>query len=117
MLPSPAHGHDDPSLQSANSLLPANFPQSNLQSSQPDAGPSRPTPKPANPMVEKLFRTDIQAIKQELHDALGEAGLAYWKTLNGYILGQVSRGELEVMVRGWLKGSKGGSLLAFQSLR
>ncbi|ODN74236.1 hypothetical protein L198_08257 [Cryptococcus wingfieldii CBS 7118] len=49
-------------------------------------------------------RHDIHQIKQELHDALGEEGLPYWKSLNAYLLGQLGRGELEGMVRGWLKG-------------
>ncbi|ORX40222.1 transcriptional regulator of RNA polII, SAGA, subunit-domain-containing protein [Kockovaella imperatae] len=80
--------------------------QNGMMTHQPEAGPSRPPPPPLPPMVEKLFATDIQLIKQELHDALGEAGLAYWKTLNGYLLGQIGKSELEVMVRGWLKGSK-----------
>ncbi|WVQ81061.1 hypothetical protein IAT38_003168 [Cryptococcus sp. DSM 104549] len=51
-------------------------------------------------------RADTHAIKQELHDALGAAGLPYWKALNGYLVGQIARGELEGMVRGWLKGDK-----------
>jgi transcriptional coactivator HFI1/ADA1 len=57
-------------------------------------------------------RADTQAIKQELHDALGENGLAYWKALKGYLLGQLSRGELESMVRRWLKTGKGMSYLS-----
>jgi hypothetical protein len=52
-------------------------------------------------------RADIGRIKQELHDVLGEDGLPYWKALNAYLLGQISRGEMESLVRGWLKGSKG----------
>lgn len=50
------------------------------------------------------MRVDIHAIKQELHDVLGEAGLPYWKSLNAYLVGQLGRAELEDMVRGWLKG-------------
>lgn len=60
----------------------------------------RPHPQPA------FQRVDIHAIKQELHDALGEDGLPYWKALNGYLLGQVGREEMGVMIKGWLKGRK-----------
>jgi hypothetical protein len=49
---------------------------------------------------------DIDNIKQELHDALGEHGLPYWKALSGYLMGQVGRSELEFMAKGWLKGRK-----------
>ncbi|WRT67658.1 uncharacterized protein IL334_004630 [Kwoniella shivajii] len=51
-------------------------------------------------------RIDTHSIKQQLHDSLGEDGLPYWKALNGYLLGQIGRGELEAMVRSWLKGDK-----------
>lgn len=61
-----------------------------------------PRPLPLPPLV----RVDTQAIKQELHDALGENGLAYWKAVNGYLVGGLSRGELESMIRGWLKGEQ-----------
>lgn len=54
-----------------------------------------------------LERTDMHSLKQDLHDALGEHGLAYWKALNGYLLGQVGRSELVEMVKGWIKGKKG----------
>jgi transcriptional coactivator HFI1/ADA1 len=57
-----------------------------------------PRPKPLPP----LEPVDTQAVKQELHDALGENGLPYWKAMNGYLLGQVGKGELEGMVRSWL---------------
>ncbi|OXG33463.1 transcriptional coactivator HFI1/ADA1 [Cryptococcus neoformans Bt120] len=57
-----------------------------------------------NGIVTSQMRIDIHAIKQELHDVLGEAGLPYWKSLNAYLVGQLGRGELEEMVRGWLKG-------------
>lgn len=50
-------------------------------------------------------RIDLDAIKQELHDALGENGLPYWKALNGFLLGQLRRDELVGMVHKWLKGS------------
>ncbi|KIR54360.1 transcriptional coactivator HFI1/ADA1 [Cryptococcus gattii Ru294] len=56
-----------------------------------------------NGIGSSLMRIDIHAIKQELHDVLGEAGLPYWKSLNAYLVGQLGRGELEEMVRGWLK--------------
>ena len=52
-------------------------------------------------------RVDIGRVKQELHDALGEDGLPYWKALNGYLLGQIGRGEMEGLVKEWLKGDKG----------
>jgi transcriptional coactivator HFI1/ADA1 len=49
-------------------------------------------------------RVDLSTIKQDLHDALGENGLPYWKALNGYLLGQIGKSEMESMVKGWLKG-------------
>jgi transcriptional coactivator HFI1/ADA1 len=49
-------------------------------------------------------RVDLGTIKKELHDALGENGLPYWKALNGYLLGQIGKSEMESMVKGWLKG-------------
>lgn len=64
----------------------------------------RPTHRP-HPIF-TIQRVDIHAIKQELHDALGEDGLPYWKALNGYLLGQLRREELGVMVTGWFKGKK-----------
>lgn len=64
-----------------------------------------PRPKPVPPLV----RVDVLGIKQELHDALGENGLAYWKALNGYLIGQVGRAELEGLVREWLKGDQSQS--------
>ncbi|WWC70627.1 uncharacterized protein I206_104578 [Kwoniella pini CBS 10737] len=51
-------------------------------------------------------RIDTHSIKQQLHDVLGEDGLPYWKALNGYLLGQIGRGELEGMVKSWFKGDK-----------
>ena len=51
-----------------------------------------------------LTRIDLHSVKQELHDALGEDGLPYWKALGGYLLGQYGRDEMESLVRGWLKG-------------
>ncbi|WVW84512.1 hypothetical protein I302_106546 [Kwoniella bestiolae CBS 10118] len=51
-------------------------------------------------------RIDTHSIKQQLHDVLGEDGLPYWKALNGYLLGQLAKSELEGMVRGWFKGDK-----------
>ncbi|WVQ96821.1 hypothetical protein IAU59_003928 [Kwoniella sp. CBS 9459] len=91
------------------------------RSSQPLAGPSAPSslqpqsqlqsynvppPAPARPRPIPFERMDTHAIKQELHDALGEDGLPYWKALNGYLLGQIARDELESMVRSWFKGEK-----------
>ncbi|KAL1407653.1 hypothetical protein Q8F55_007086 [Vanrija albida] len=67
-----------------------------------------PAPTPANAptstTLPPFHRIDTHQIKQQLHDALGEAGLPYWKALNGYLLGQVGRDELTALVRGWLKG-------------
>jgi hypothetical protein len=54
-------------------------------------------------------RTDINALKQELHDVLGDRGLPYWRALNGYLLGQIGRDELVSMVNRWLKGPQGMS--------
>jgi transcriptional coactivator HFI1/ADA1 len=54
-------------------------------------------------------RTDINALKQELHDVLGDRGLPYWRALNGYLLGQIARDELVSMVTRWLKGPQGMS--------
>lgn len=54
-----------------------------------------------------MSRVDVGSIKQELHDELGENGLPYWKALNGYLMAQIGRSEMEGMVRGWLKGPKG----------
>ncbi|WWC62418.1 uncharacterized protein I303_105014 [Kwoniella dejecticola CBS 10117] len=51
-------------------------------------------------------RIDTHSIKQQLHDVLGEDGLPYWKALNGYLQGQLGRGELEGMVKSWFKGDK-----------
>jgi transcriptional coactivator HFI1/ADA1 len=95
-VPSSSLAHDQAST-SANpfSTTPANY---------------HPHPRPVS--APPVTRLDIHAIKQELHDALGEHGLPYWKAVNGYLLGQVGRGELQDMVRGWLKGNKGGSNLA-----
>ncbi|WVF69321.1 hypothetical protein IAT40_004097 [Kwoniella sp. CBS 6097] len=100
------------------------------RSSQPIAGPSAPSqpqsqwqspsqtqshlqqihsvppPAPARPRPIPFERMDTHAIKQELHDVLGEDGLPYWKALNGYLLGQIARDELESMVRSWFKGEK-----------
>ncbi|WOO84792.1 uncharacterized protein LOC62_06G008304 [Vanrija pseudolonga] len=74
----------------------------------------RPTPAPGSgatnapatttASLPPFHRIDTHQIKQQLHDALGEAGLPYWKALNGYLLGQVGRDELTALVRGWLKG-------------
>lgn len=58
-----------------------------------------PRPDPIPPFE----RTDLHEIKQQLHDALGEEGLPYWKALKAYLLGQVGRNELQALVRGWLK--------------
>ncbi|OCF43920.1 hypothetical protein I317_02190 [Kwoniella heveanensis CBS 569] len=65
-----------------------------------------PPPAPARPRPIPFERMDTHAIKQELHDELGEDGLPYWKALNGYLLGQIGRNELESMVRSWFKGEK-----------
>ena len=74
----------------------------NAQSSLPASYHPFPRPQP----LPAFRRVDIHAVKQELHDVLGEDGLPYWKALNGYLLGQVGRDELEIMVKGWLKGTK-----------
>jgi len=52
-------------------------------------------------------RTDINALKQELHDVLGDRGLPYWRALNGYLLGQIARDEIVSIVNRWLKGPQG----------
>lgn len=36
-----------------------------------------------------------------MHDALGSNGLPYWKTLQGFITGRLSRDELDGLVCGW----------------
>jgi len=61
-------------------------------------------------------RTDINGLKQELHDVLGDRGLPYWKALNGYLLGQLGRDELVAMVHRWLKGPHGASILVWSNL-
>lgn len=77
------------------------------------AGPSRPYRSPTPPSVTSYGppsyykHSDIDGVKQELHDALGENGLPYWRALRGYLLGQIGRGELEAMIRAWLDGRKG----------
>lgn len=70
------------------------------------AGPSQRANPPAliPPSIPPFHRADTLHIKQKLHDALGEAGLPYWKALNAYLLGQVGRDELATLVRGWFKG-------------
>ncbi|WWD18358.1 hypothetical protein CI109_102808 [Kwoniella shandongensis] len=83
-----------PSPQQASTSLHPNSLTPAMYHPQP-----RPPPLPFN-------RADTHSIKQELHDALGENGLPYWKAMNGYLLGQIGKGELEGMVRGWLKGDK-----------
>ncbi|WWC88810.1 uncharacterized protein L201_003723 [Kwoniella dendrophila CBS 6074] len=77
---------------SSNQALPP-------QNYNPDSIPKLPRPLP-------FERIDTHSIKQQLHDVLGEDGLPYWKALNGYLLGQLGRGELESMVRSWFKGDK-----------
>jgi transcriptional coactivator HFI1/ADA1 len=52
-------------------------------------------------------RIDVNEIKQQLHDALGEDGLPYWKAVGAYLIGQIAKEELANMVRGWLKGKDG----------
>ena len=74
----------------------------NTQSTLPASYHPNPRPRPLPP----FHRVDVNAIKQDLHDALGEDGLPYWKALNGYLLGQVGKDELSFMVKGWLKGKK-----------
>jgi hypothetical protein len=69
--------------------------------SQNQGQPHRPRHLP------QFQRADIHAIKQELHDVLGENGLPYWKALNGYLLGQIGREEMMSLVGGWLKGKNG----------
>ncbi|KAL7423188.1 hypothetical protein Q5752_002488 [Cryptotrichosporon argae] len=68
--------------------------------------PAQPAPAPAAPTGPRRIepeRADVEAAKRALHDALGEAGLPYWKALNGYLVGQVGRAELVGLVHGWLK--------------
>jgi transcriptional coactivator HFI1/ADA1 len=68
--------------------------------------PYHPTLQRVEPLP-SFQRVDINAIKQELHDVLGDRGLPYWKALNGYLLGQIGRDEMISMVTRWLKGSQG----------
>ena len=75
---------------------------SNTQSTLPASYHPLPRPQP----LPAFRRLDIHAVKQELHDVLGDDGLPYWKALNGYLLGQVGRDELGMMVKGWLKGKQ-----------
>ncbi|KAK8858465.1 hypothetical protein IAR55_002692 [Kwoniella newhampshirensis] len=81
-------------------------PQQASTSLQPDSlTPASYHPQPRPPPL-PFSRSDTHSIKQELHDALGENGLPYWKAMNGYLLAQIGKGELEGMVKGWLKGDK-----------
>ncbi|KAK6908331.1 hypothetical protein I203_102332 [Kwoniella mangroviensis CBS 8507] len=75
-------------------------------SNTPNLHPSSSIPAPVIPKPIPFERIDTHSIKQQLHDVLGEDGLPYWKALNGYLLGQLARSELEGMVRGWFKGDK-----------
>lgn len=99
-VPSPHHPPSRPVLQptSTNTLhshTPVASSSTHMYQNHTLLGP--------NGIGSSLMRIDIHAIKQELHDVLGEAGLPYWKSLNAYLVGQLGRGELEEMVRGWLK--------------
>jgi transcriptional coactivator HFI1/ADA1 len=87
----PPHPH------ASTSTLPSTLPQS-----QSNGHHVNEDSKPAE--LPPYERVDIEAIKQELHDLLGENGLPYWKALNGFILGQLRRDELVSMVKKWLKG-------------
>ncbi|KAK4685433.1 transcriptional coactivator HFI1/ADA1, partial [Tremellales sp. Uapishka_1] len=81
-------------------------PQSTASTSaQPYATtPASYHPNPRPKAAAAFQRIDTNEIKQQLHDALGADGLPYWKAMNGYLLGQVGREELENLVKGWLKG-------------
>lgn len=111
-------GHASHALATPGSV---SAPMPSLTSTGPGVGapshrPSVPTPlgasvplpstpaSPASNLPIPFQRIDTHRIKQQLYDALGEAGLPYWKALNGYLLGQVGRDELVALVRGWLKG-------------
>ncbi|WVR06236.1 hypothetical protein IAU60_003266 [Kwoniella sp. DSM 27419] len=107
---------NSPSMASSslqpNSAIPATYhpqprpPPSGQPTPYISYGPSGQLAHVHNHQPIPFERMDTHAIKQELHDALGEDGLPYWKALNGYLLGQIGRGELEVMVKSWFKGEK-----------
>lgn len=95
-------------------------PSQHASSSTPPLQLNHLSPKPngetSTPPVElpPYERIDLDVVKQELHDALGENGLPYWKALNGFLLGQLRRDELVGMVRRWLKGTHRKLLLRDQ---
>ncbi|CDZ98696.1 Transcriptional coactivator Hfi1/Transcriptional adapter 1 [Phaffia rhodozyma] len=60
---------------------------------------------PSRPLA-PYVRIDTLKIKQHLHDALGSNGLAYWKTLQDFITGRLSRDELDDLVTEWGVGDK-----------
>lgn len=112
-VPSPHHPPSRPVLQptSTNTL----HPHPPVASSSTHMYQNHTLPR-RNGIVSSQMRVDIHAIKQELHDVLGEAGLPYWKSLNAYLVGQLGRAELEDMVRGWLKGDHCASPISYNLL-
>lgn len=63
---------------------------------------SSPAPLPPN------HRRDINAIKQELQDVLGDQGLPYWTALGDYLEYRLRHDEFLGMVKKWL-GRDGAS--------
>lgn len=86
-----------------NAMTPASYHPGPRPTPAPSSSANAPT-STTTTTLPPFHRIDTHQIKQQLHDALGEAGLPYWKALNGYLLGQVGRDELTALVRGWLKG-------------
>ena len=90
------------SVPPPNQHASTSTPPSTLHANQINGTHTNEESKPAE--LPPYERVDIEAIKQELHDLLGENGLPYWKALNGFLLGQLRRDELVSMVKKWLKG-------------
>ena len=84
------NGHVEASTSSnPSSILPASY---------------HPHPRPKPIQTDLFDRLDPFSVKQELHDALGENGLPYWKAMNAYLLGQMGRAEMAEVVKEFLKG-------------
>jgi hypothetical protein len=60
---------------------------------------SGPAPLPA------YHREDVNAIKQQLQDVLGDQGLPYWRACGEFLDGHLRRDEYVGMVTKWLKGN------------
>jgi hypothetical protein len=119
----PAHGHRLPPLSSRgtqesarSAILPAinmsTMQGSSSQASQHASSSSNPAggadhrsgPSPLPPS----HRKDINAIKQELQDVLGDQGLPYWTALGDYLAYRLRHDEFLGMVKKWL-GRNGAS--------